>query len=250
MLLSGIFKTSYGKNRKEVYNRHTTAKQPTETVEASQDAEQSGTQATSSMNAPTTSSVSEDRNIVSNAQENSIKSGEILENGGESVAPNQSGIVDNNNANALQNGHNELNLQKENESDNEQNQDDIPVGGQVSQSVPQGEYGENAAQVGGAQETAARLRERIESAQGDSKSGLREVENRVAREFAQENGLWIEDESKLGAPFPSGDEHNNYIDAESQVVYKVNNRMHTLSILGLLDRIEQHNKYFPDSKYS
>ena len=30
---AGIFKTSYGKNRKEVYNRHTTAKQPTETAE-------------------------------------------------------------------------------------------------------------------------------------------------------------------------------------------------------------------------
>ena len=197
-----------------------------------------------------TSSASEDRNIVSNAQENSVKSGEILENGGENVAPDQSGIVDNNNANALQNGNNELNLQKENEFDNEQNQDDIPVGGQVPQSVPQGEHGTQTSHVGGAQETAARLRERIESAQGDSKSGLREVENRVAREFAQENGLWIENEVKLGVPFPSGDEHNNYIDAESQVVYKVNNRMHTLSILGLLDRIEQHNKYFPDSKYS
>ena len=165
-------------------------------------------------------------------------------------APGQSGAVDNNNANALQNGNNELNLQKENESDNEQNQNDIPVGGQVPQSVPQGEHGTQASQVSGAQETAARLRERIESAQGDSKSGLREVENRVTREFAQENGLWIEDESKLGVPFPSGDEHNNYIDAENQVVYKVNNRMHTPSILDLLDRIEQHNKYFPDSKYS
>ena len=80
---AGIFKTSYGKNRKEVYNRHTTAKQSTETVEASQDAEQSGTEATSSMNAPTTSSASEDRNSVSNSQENAQKSGEIAENGGE-----------------------------------------------------------------------------------------------------------------------------------------------------------------------
>ncbi len=52
---AGIFKTSYGKNRKEVYNRHTTAKQPAETVEASQDAEQGGTQISSSMNAPTLS---------------------------------------------------------------------------------------------------------------------------------------------------------------------------------------------------
>ena len=74
--------TNVGVN--EVYNRHTTAKQPTETVEASQDAEQSGTQATSSMNAPTTSSASEDRNSVSNSQENAQKSGENAENGGES----------------------------------------------------------------------------------------------------------------------------------------------------------------------
>ena len=168
----------------------------------------------------------------------------------EGDAPGQSGVVDNNSANTLQNGNNELNLQKENESDNESNQNDIPIGGQVSQPVPQGEHGTQTSQVSGAQEVAARLRERIESAQGDSKSGLREVENRVTREFAQENGLWIENETELGTPFPSGDEHNNYIDAENQVVYKVNNRMHTPSILDLLDRIEQHNKYFPDSKYS
>lgn len=168
----------------------------------------------------------------------------------EGDAPGQSGVVDNNSANTLQNGNNELNLQKENESDNESNQNDIPVGGQVPQSVPQGEHGTQTSQVSGAQEVSARLRERIESAQGDSKSGLREVENRVTREFAQENGLWIENETELGTPFPSGDEHNNYIDVENQVVYKVNNRMHTPSILDLLDRIEQHNKYFPDSKYS
>ena len=156
---------------------------------------------------------------------------------------------ENNADSALQNGDNELNLQKENESYNESNQNDIPVGGQVSQSVPQGEHGEVASLSGGVQETAARLRERIESTQGDSKSGLREVENRVTREFAQENGLWIDDMFKLGVPFPSGDEHINYIDAENQVIYKVNNRMHTPSILGLLDRLELHNKYFPNTQY-
>ena len=46
---AGIFKTSYGKNRKEVYNRHTTAKQSTETTETSRSGEQSGTQALPSM---------------------------------------------------------------------------------------------------------------------------------------------------------------------------------------------------------
>ena len=52
---AGIFKTSYGKKNKEVYSRHTTAKQPVEAAETSQDAEQRDTQASSSMNVPTSS---------------------------------------------------------------------------------------------------------------------------------------------------------------------------------------------------
>ena len=52
---AGIFKTSYGKNREEVYNRHTTAKQSAETAGASRETEQGDTQTSPSMNAPTTS---------------------------------------------------------------------------------------------------------------------------------------------------------------------------------------------------
>ena len=55
---AGIFKSSYGANNKEIYNRHTTAKQPTETVGASQTDEQSGTQSASSMNTPISSNAS------------------------------------------------------------------------------------------------------------------------------------------------------------------------------------------------
>lgn len=171
-------------------------------------------------------------------------------------APGQSDVVGNNNANALQNGNNELNLQKENESDNESNQNDIPVGGQVSQSVPQGEYGTQTSLLSGMQETASRLRERIEADGGTPQGGLsrnvRDVENRVTREYAQENGLWIpfEDVFKLGRPSKSGNEHDTYLNAEQGVIYKVNNRMNTPSIPDLLDRMEQHNEFFPDSKYS
>lgn len=64
---AGIFKTSYGKKRKEVYNRHTTAKQPAETVETSQNAEQGDTQTSSRMNVPTSSS-DKDKNINRNVQ--------------------------------------------------------------------------------------------------------------------------------------------------------------------------------------
>ena len=52
---AGVFKKSYGKDKKEVYNRHTTVKQSAETAETSQADEHSGTQSTSRMNVPTTS---------------------------------------------------------------------------------------------------------------------------------------------------------------------------------------------------
>ena len=66
---AGIFKESYGKNRREIYNRHTTVQQSAETVGASQEAEQSGTTTSSSMNAPTS-------NIVSENEEDGITSSE------------------------------------------------------------------------------------------------------------------------------------------------------------------------------
>ena len=52
---AGVFKKSYGKDKKKVYNRHTTVKQSAETAETSQANEHSGTQSTSRMNVPTTS---------------------------------------------------------------------------------------------------------------------------------------------------------------------------------------------------
>lgn len=71
---AGIFKTSYGKKNEEVYNRHTTVKQSVETVETSQDTEQSDTQVSPSMNVPTTSTgkVSESPETKQEKAENSI----------------------------------------------------------------------------------------------------------------------------------------------------------------------------------
>ena len=73
---AGIFKTTYGKKNKEVYNRHTTAKQSVETAETSQDAEQGDTQTSSSMNVPTSSNGKSDHNSKK-VQENSEKSREF-----------------------------------------------------------------------------------------------------------------------------------------------------------------------------
>ncbi len=71
---AGIFKTSYGKKNEEVYNRHTTVKQSVETVETSQDTEQSDTQVSPSMNVPTTSTgkVSESSETKQEKAEKSI----------------------------------------------------------------------------------------------------------------------------------------------------------------------------------
>jgi hypothetical protein len=156
---------------------------------------------------------------------------------------------------ALQNGNNELTLQQENEQNNV-DETNISRGGQVSQSVPQGEHGAQTPQIGGMEETAARLGERIEADGGTPQGGLsrdvREIENRVTREYAQENGLWIpfNDVFKLDRPSKSGNEHDTYVDTENRVIYKVNNRMNTPSIVDLLNRMALHNKYFPESKYS
>ena len=49
---AGIFKSSYGKNNREIYNRHTTENQSTETDGVSQDPERSGTAEPSSMGTP------------------------------------------------------------------------------------------------------------------------------------------------------------------------------------------------------
>ena len=64
---AGIFKTSYGKENKEVYSRHTTAKQSVETVETSQGAEQGDTQTSSSMSVSTTS---DDKSTTKNETDN------------------------------------------------------------------------------------------------------------------------------------------------------------------------------------
>ena len=80
---AGIFKTSYGKNRREVYNRHATDNQSTESGEESQGEAQSGTTSPSRMKSPTRSSagkVSETSNAVQGNAEKSSENEESIEN--------------------------------------------------------------------------------------------------------------------------------------------------------------------------
>lgn len=74
---AGIFKMSYGKNGKVVYNRYTTAKQTAESVEVSQESEQSGSTETPSISTPASPSENKD---TTTAPENQISEQEVAEN--------------------------------------------------------------------------------------------------------------------------------------------------------------------------
>ena len=76
---AGIFKMSYGKNGKVVYNRYTTAKQTAESVEVSQESEQSGSTETPSISTPASPSENKD---TTTTPENQISEQEAAENSG------------------------------------------------------------------------------------------------------------------------------------------------------------------------
>lgn len=156
---------------------------------------------------------------------------------------------------SLRKNNKELNLQLEKDS-NDGNRNRTSVGGQISEPISQGEHRAQAKEVGELEETATRLRERIAADARASQGGLsespREVENRITRSYAKEQGTWIPLSKvfDLGTPTAGGNEHDNYLNASEGVIYKVNNRMNTPSIPDLLDRMELHNQTFPETKYS
>ena len=77
-----------------------------------------------------------------------------------------------------------------------------------------------------------------------------EVEQRVAEQYAKDNGMWLQmsDVFDLGVPGPSGNENDTYV--SNDIIYKVNNLLNTGSILRLLDRLTWHNNLFYDTGYT
>lgn len=77
-----------------------------------------------------------------------------------------------------------------------------------------------------------------------------DIEQRVAEQYAKENGIWIpmSDVFDLGVPGPSGNENDTYV--SNDIIYKVNNLLNTGSILRLLDRLMWHNDLFYDTAYT
>lgn len=127
--------------------------------------------------------------------------------------------------------------------------DDIPES--VSQRSSREETAENRRIL----EIADELRRRCELYETQLRNGKEhvsrlEVEQRVAEQYAKDNGMWLQmsDVFDLGVPGPSGNENDTYV--SNDIIYKVNNLLNTGSILRLLDRLTWHNNLFYDTGYT
>lgn len=77
-----------------------------------------------------------------------------------------------------------------------------------------------------------------------------DIEQRVAEQYAKENGIWVPMNNvlALGVPGPSGNENDTYV--SNDIIYKVNNLLNSGSILKLLEKIALHNDLFYDTAYT
>lgn len=125
----------------------------------------------------------------------------------------------------------------------------------IFESVSQGSSGEETAENRRIHEVADELNRRCQLYEAQLRDGQGdvnrlEVEQRMAEQYAKDNGIWlpISDVFDLGVPGPSGNENDTYV--SNDIIYKVNNLLNTGSILRLLDRIMWHNNLFYDTAYT
>ena len=112
----------------------------------------------------------------------------------------------------------------------------------IPESVSQRSSGEETAENRRILEVADELRRRCELYEAQLRNGEEhvsrlEVEQRVAEQYAKDNGMWLpmSDVFNIGVPGPSGNENDTYV--SNDIIYKVNNLLNTGSILRLLDRL-------------
>ena len=125
----------------------------------------------------------------------------------------------------------------------------------ILESVSQRGSGEETAENSRILEVADELGRRCQLYEAQLRDGQNDVsrldvEQRVAEQYAKENGIWIpmSDVFELGVPGPSGNENDTYV--SNDIIYKVNNLLNSGSILRLLGRIMWHNDLFYDTAYS
>ena len=105
-------------------------------------------------------------------------------------------------------------------------------------------------------EASAFIRRSIEAAEKEQQRPLtgnekREVENKAALDYAQQNNIWVEDLYSLGNPLTGGgNEHTLAYDVETGTVYKANNLFNAgYSVMQFLEQLKNHNEVFPENKY-
>ena len=125
----------------------------------------------------------------------------------------------------------------------------------ISESVSQRGSGEETAENRRIHEVADELRRRCQLYEAQLRDGQGdvnhlEIEQRVAEQYAKENGIWLpmSDVFDLGVPGPSGNENDTYV--SNDIIYKVNNLLNTGSILRLLEKVSLHNILFYDTAYT
>lgn len=126
----------------------------------------------------------------------------------------------------------------------------------ISKSVPQRGSGEETPENRRINEIADEIRRRCQVYEAKLRDGQGhvsriEVEQRVAEQYAKDNGMWlsISDVFDLGVPGPSGNENDTYV--SNDIIYKVNNLLNINgSILQLLERLMWHNNLFYDTAYT
>ncbi len=124
----------------------------------------------------------------------------------------------------------------------------------IFESISQGGSGEETAENRRIYEVADELRGRCqlyEAQLRDSQEHVShfEIEQRVAEQYAKENGIWLPMSTvfDLGVPGPSGNENDTYV--SNDIIYKVNNLLNSGSILKLFEKISMHNDLFYDTAY-
>ena len=125
----------------------------------------------------------------------------------------------------------------------------------ILEPVSQRGCGEETPQNRRIRQVADELRRRCELYEAQLRDGEKDVnyldvEQRVAEQYAKENGMWLPIAMvfDLGIPGPSGNENDIYV--KDDIIYKVNNLLNCGSILRLFDKILWHNDLFYDTAYS
>lgn len=124
----------------------------------------------------------------------------------------------------------------------------------ISQSVSQRGRGEEIEENRRIYEVSNELLRRSQLYEAQLRDGQKYVtrfdaEQRVAEQYAKENGIWVpmHEVFDLGVPGPSGNENDTYV--SNDIVYKVNNLLNSGSIVKLLEKISWHNILFYDTFY-